>query len=709
MYRKLNLNLVEEKIMKKEKDDFLVEIHTEELPPKAISKLAEAFCGQIKERLQKADLKFDEAKFFATPRRLAVLIKNLTATQPDQLIERKGPALTAAFDAQNNPTQACIGFARSCGISPAQLIEIKNQQGEWVGHHQHVSGKQAIELLPEIVEQAALALPVPKRMRWGNGDTSFARPIHSVIMLYGNTVIECNILGYAASRVTRGHRFLAPNWITIMEAAQYEFLLRDKAFVIADFESRRREILNAIRTEIELNFRCNESALIDPELLNEVTGLVEWPVALIGNFDKDFLALPPEVLISSMQDHQRYFPIMDNNQQLLPHFVAISNIKSRDAKRVKQGNERVLRARLADAAFFYTNDKKESLEQRIERLKEIIFQAKLGTLYDKAIRLKNLTALIAQKNQSNAQLAEQAGLLAKTDLTSNMVGEFPELQGIMGYYYAQHDGLPNDIAMAMKEQYMPRFAGDELPQHPIGQALALADRIDTLIGAFGIHQLPTGDKDPYALRRAAMGLIRILIEKNISLDLKEMLEFAVSHYSVKLPNEETVAQVLNFIQERMRSWYQEQGVMVDVFASVAVLGVTNLLDIHERVKAVQAFKRLSVAETLSITNKRVSNILTKYIDVIEAQSIDQQFFENQAEWELASQLELKSNVIASLSESGRYDEVLLQLAELRQPVDDFFDQVMVMTEDKSRRENRILLLKKLRALFLRVADIALLQ
>jgi len=693
----------------KKYEDFLVEIHTEELPPKALLKLGESFCQQIKERLQKSELKFEDIKFFATPRRLAVLVKDLAAAQPDQMVERRGPALSAAFDAQGNPTPACAGFARSCGVSPSDLKTIKNNQGEWVGVSQHVPGKLVEEIMPALVEQAATALPIPKRMRWGDNDAQFTRPIHSVMMLYGDKVIEGTILGYASGRMTRGHRFHASDWYTIMHAAEYESLLRDEAHVIADFEYRRSEILSTARAKVELAFRFNASVLIDHALLDEVTGLVEWPVALVGNFDKAFLNLPPEVLISSMQDHQRYFPVIDAEQKLLPHFVTISNIESKDPERVIHGNERVLRARLSDAAFFYLTDKKESLESRIERLKGIVFQAKLGTLYDKSERISKLAAFIANKIQANADHAARAGWLAKTDLTTNMVGEFPELQGVMGCYYAQHDQLPEDIAVAMKEQYMPRFSGDDLPDNPVGQSLALADRIDTLTGTFGINQIPTGDKDPYGLRRAAVGIIRILIEKNIALDLNEVLKVAFANYTVKLENQEVVPQVLNFIQERLRSWYQDQGVTADVFASVAALNIWNPVDIHERIKAVQAFKKLAEAETLSIANKRVSNILAKYVDTIDASAIDAAFFENDAEQELARQLDTKSKVVAHLSESGNYDEVLLQLAELRKPVDDFFDQVMVMTEDKHRRENRILLLSKLRALFLQVADIALLQ
>lgn len=693
----------------KNHDDFLVEIHTEELPPKALLKLAEAFNQQIKERLQKAGLDFADIKYFATPRRLAVLVKNLVATQPDQVVERKGPALSAAFDAQGNPSPACVGFARSCGVTPDQLTKSVSAQGEWVSYTKQIPGKSIAELLPEIVEQSVHALPIPKRMRWGDGDAQFVRPIHSIIMLYGDEIVEGKILGYAAGRVIRGHRFHAPDWITISSAKEYESILLDQGLVMADFASRRHEVEKLAQESIAKDKAA--TVLMDSALLDEVTGLVELPVALVGSFAQDFLSLPSEVLISSMQDHQRYFPVVDAQNKLLPYFVTISNIRSRDPKRVIHGNERVLRARLSDAAFFYKTDKQESLESRIERLKGIVFQAKLGTLYDKTQRISQLTQLIAEKMHVNQNDAARAGWLAKTDLTTNMVGEFPELQGVMGYYYAQNDGESTQVAIAMKEQYMPRFAGDDLPDTSIGQALALADRLDTLVGAFGINQIPTGDKDPYGLRRAALGVIRILVEKKIDLDLKEMLIAAEKNYQdkVKFANHETVSNVLSFIQERMRAWYQDQGMTTDVFASVAILDITNPLDIHKRIHAVQAFKKLAASEALSIANKRVSNILAKYLDHIDAEVINPNIFETAVEQELAHQLELKSKLAAQLSGTGNYDEVLLQLAELRQPVDDFFDQVMVMTEDKSVRENRILLLRQLRSLFLQVADIALLQ
>jgi glycyl-tRNA synthetase beta chain len=712
-------------------DDFLVEVQTEELPPKSLLALGKAFSKQIQEQLQKSELTYQKIKFFATPRRLAILITQLLANQPNQMIERRGPARLAAFDLEGRPTRACIGFARSCEVAPEALITIKNSQGEWVGYHQIIPGKSVAELMPVLVEQALINLPMPKRMRWGSGNTSFIRPIHSIVMLYGDQVIEGMILGFNTGRVTHGHRFLAPGAITIPHAAAYESLLATEGFVIADFELRREKIkeqaVQILKDKIATAGKVVFSTQADDlELLNEVTGLVEWPIALCGQIDPQFLAMPKEVLVSSMQDHQRYFPVVDSQSQdkLLPYFVMISNVPALEENRVIQGNERVLRARLADAAFFYDADKKENLEHRIDHLKGIIFQARLGTLYDKAERLSKLAAMVAITMKINsikalrekmlveteAIYASRAGWLAKTDLTTHMVSEFPELQGIMGYYYALHDEESESVAIALKEQYMPRFSGDHLPNHSVGQALALADRIDTLVGAFGINQQPTGDKDPYGLRRAAVGIIRILIENKIDMDLNEAIAFAISCYTFKLDNKETMLHILNFILERLRSWYIEQKhVSADVFASVAALNITNPLDIDRRIQAVRAFKNLAEAKALSIANKRVSNILAKYEEVIEHKEINHDFFESLPEKELARQLEEKSKAIEHLYPLQKYENILIQLAELHQPIDDFFEQVMVMTEDKLRRENRILLLQHLRKLFTKVADIALLQ
>ncbi len=690
----------------KNAQDFLVEIQTEELPPKALQRLGISFFAEIKNRLDKMDLRYRDAQFFATPRRLAVLVKKLVAKQADSSVERKGPALEAAFDKDGKPTPACVGFARSCNVTPDQLSTIKTDQGTWVGFQQKVAGKSVQEILPALVQQALAALPIPKRMRWGSGSVEFVRPVHSVIMLYGNDVIDAEILGCRAGRLTRGHRFHSKGSISIANPARYAKSLERK-YVIADF-AKRKELISAAARQAVSAIK-DADVVIDDDLLDEVTGLVEWPVAICGSFDSEFLAVPSEALIAAMKDHQRYFPIVNTQQQLLPHFITISNIASRDPARVVTGNERVLRARLSDAAFFFETDKKQSLEERIEILKHIVFQAKLGTLFDKTTRVAALAAFIAEKMQIDSKEAERAGMLAKTDLTTAMVGEFPELQGKMGYHYALHAGESAAIAKALDEQYMPRFSGDALPASKLGCALAMADRIDTLVGIFGINQAPTGDKDPFALRRAALGVLRILIEKKLNLDLRDLLVFAKKSYADKLANQNVVADVLTFMLERLKPWYQDQGISADVFASVAALNISRPYDIHLRIQAVQDFKRMPEAASLSIANKRVSNILAKSASDITMQKIDEKLFEDDAERALGATLAAKRDSVISFSKNGDYAEVLAQLAGLREPVDNFFDHVMVMSEDKSRRENRLLMLKQLRELFLHVADIALLQ
>lgn len=684
-----------------EQADFLVEIQTAELPPKSLLRLAKAFLHEIEERLKKAEFPFSESHFYATPRRLAVLIKNVTAKQADSFVERKGPALEAAFDPQGQPTQACLGFARSCGVTPDQLQIIKNDSGAWVGFQQTVKGKFATELLPSFVQQALAALPIPKRMRWGNYSVEFVRPVYSVMMLYGEDVIAADILGCRSDRKTRGHRFMSPGWIEIKKPSDYAAAL-EKVYVIADFEKRKERIRKQA-------LQLSPHAHITDSLLDEVTGLVEWPVAISGTFSEDFLTVPQEALISAMQDHQRYFPIMDEKGKLQSRFITISNIESKNVQQVIAGNERVLRARLSDAAFFFETDKKQTLESRIERLKTITFQAKLGSVYDKTLRIAKLARYIANELGEDAALSERAARLSKTDLTTELVGEFPELQGIAGYYYALHDGETESVAKALNEQYMPRFSGDKLPTTTLGFALAIADRIDTLIGVFGINQQPTGDKDPFGLRRAALGVLRILIEKKLNLDLHTLLEIASASYTISLENSNVVTDVLHFMLERLKPWYQEQGISPDVFSSVAALQITIPYDIHCRVQAVQLFKKMPEAESLSVANKRVSNILAKYEEKISANHVDEKLFDNDAERELLNKIQEQQESVIALSKSAQYQTVLTQLASLRTPVDSFFDTVLVMTDDKARRENRLLLLKKLRELFLYVADIALLQ
>ena len=627
------------------------------------------------------------------------------------MVERKGPALNVAFDKDGVASKACEGFARSCGVSAKDLLTIKTEQGEWVGYRQDVKGKTTVELLPDIVQQMTQALPIAKRMRWGAGDIGFVRPVHAVILLYGTTVVPTEVLGCQTGNVTEGHRFMADGQLIITSAAEYENILTTKGKVVADFNKRRDLIRVEAEKCVEKKIGVKGKALLSDVLLDEVTGLVEYPVAFCGQFDETFLSVPKEVLISSMQDHQRYFPVADEQGSLLPFFVAISNIESKNPEQVIHGNERVLRARLSDAKFFFETDKHESLKNRVPRLKNIVYQAKLGTLHDKAERLSQLTAVIAKSLGVKAAHAEQAGLLAKADLMTSMVGEFPELQGVMGEYYARHDGEDSEVATALSEQYSPRFSGDKLPASTLGCSLALADRLDSLVGSFGIRQIPTGDKDPFGLRRAALGIVRLLIEQNIDIDLKELLDSAFSIYQkqMKLENAEVVADVISFVRERMRAWYQEQGVTPDVFAAVAELNVTNLLDFHKRIHAVQAFKKCQEAEALSAANKRVSNILAKSQEAMLSHTINPALFTDDAEKELSRQLELKNDETARLCQAGQYDDVLLQLASLRQPVDDFFDKVMVMTDDRPLRENRILLLTRLRNMFLQVADIALLQ
>lgn len=684
------------------KDDLLVEIHTEELPPKALRRLAESLLQEVQARLEKLELSYASAQFFATPRRLAVLVKQLVAQQAELTVERKGPALTAAYDQNGQPTPACVGFARSCGMAPEQLTVLKTPQGEWVVAQQTTAGQSIYTLLPALIQQALAALPIPKRMRWGNHTVEFVRPVHSVILLYGTQVIDAEILGCRTGRVTRGHRFHSQGWIEITKPEHYaQILMQEK--VMADFAERRAYIATAARKQV------THCVKIDEDLLDEVTGLVEWPVAICGKFDETFLTVPQEALISAMQDHQRYFPVTNESGTLLPFFITISNIESRDPQRVIAGNERVLRARLADAAFFFTTDQKQKLSERVEGLKNIIFQTKLGTLYDKTQRIAKLAAHIATLLHHSPDQAHRAGLLAKADLTTAMVGEFPELQGLMGYYYAQHDQEDLEIAQALHEQYLPRFSGDQLPQTLTGCALALADRLDTLVGIFGIQQAPTGDKDPFGLRRAALGVLRIIIEKQLNLDLRELLNFAAQQYREKMIPATVVTEVLTFIFERLKPWYQDQGISVDVFAAVMALNISRPYDIHRRIHAVQTFKSLPEAQSLSIANKRVSNILAKSTVDDLSHTIDEQLFEHHAEQVLVTSLREKGNAVKISSEHGDYAAVLTQLADLREPVDEFFAHVMVMAEDKLRRENRLLMLKQLRELFLNVADIALLQ
>lgn len=684
------------------REDFLLEIHTEELPPKALVSLATALLQEMEKQLQKANLAFNATEFYATPRRLAILINELEIGQAAQTIERKGPALSAAFDAKGNPTPACLGFARSCGVDPQALTTIKSQNGEWVGYKETVSGRATAELLPAMIQASLSALPIPKHMRWGSNNDTFIRPVHAVVALLGNKIINTTILGREANRFTYGHRFHHPQAININQPKDYRAALAEHAYVIADFQIRKNMIHEQAEQVVKQNLRQDARVLFDEKLLDEVTGIVEWPVAVMGSFDPLFLNIPAPALISAMQDHQRYFPIVDQQGKLLPHFVAISNIASHDMSRVVAGNERVLRARLSDANFFFYTDRKKKLADRVEALKGIIFQHKLGTLYDKILRLIKILEFM----HADASTI-RAALLCKADLITEMVGEFPELQGTMGYYYAKHDGETESVAQAIVDHYKPRFSGDVLPEHKPDCLLALADRIDTLVGIFGINQVPTGDKDPFGLRRAAIGVLRILIEKDMYIDLFPLFNHVVSCYS-NLENKEVVPQLLRFMQDRLKSLVQDQGITPDVFAAVAALNITCPYDMYQRIKAVQSFKELCDAETLAMANKRVSNILSQYGQAIQAKAIDVSLLVDEAEKALVFSMKEQSKNIAPFYQNANYVEVLSRLALLRAPIDKFFDKVLVMTEDIKLRENRLLILSQLRSLFLQVADIALL-
>lgn len=688
--------------------DFLAEIHTEELPPKNLTLLATSFLQSIEAQLTQAGLHYDTADYFATPRRLAVIVKNLAEKQPNSVIERKGPARQAAFDSAGNPTPACQGFAKSCGITTNDLITIKTDQGEWVGYKQTMKGKKVDALLPGIIEKAITSLPIAKRMRWGNHSVEFVRPVHSIIMLYGNKKIPAPLLGLTADRKTQGHRFHSKGWLSIANPAAYSSTL-EKAYVIADFSKRKQKILEETQHLVRTTLGNQAKAVIPDELLDEVTGLVEWPVAMLGEFDKTFLTVPQEALISAMQDHQRYFPITDHHGQLLPHFITISNIASLHPAHVIAGNERVLRARLSDAAFFYATDKKMTLQDRVESLKTMVFQQKLGSLFDKTQRVARLAATMANAMHVDTAMATLAATLAKADLTSQLVNEFPELQGIAGYYYALHEKQPKEVALALKEQYFPRFSGDQLASSLLGSILAIADRMDTLVGVFGMQQAPTGDKDPFGLRRAALGILRTFIENKIQLDLYALIQFAADGFTQALDNKAVVDQVWQFMLERLKPWYQEQQIAPDVIAAVNALAITQPYDIHRRIQAVQHFKRQPEAEALSIANKRVSNLLAKYESAIVAKTIDPSLFEHAVEKQLAEAIAAQQKTILSLSQAGNYGDVLTNLAQLREPVDKYFDGVLIMTDNERVRDNRLLLLKQLRDLFLHVADIALLQ
>tara|TARA_R110000796_G_scaffold76140_3_gene170405 strand:+ start:1126 stop:3180 length:2055 start_codon:yes stop_codon:yes gene_type:complete len=679
--------------------DFLVELGTEELPPKALKKLAEAFLAGVEKGLKEAALDYRAARYFAAPRRLAIQVDQLASQQPDRSNQMDGPPVQAAFDKDGNPTKAAEGFARKCGVSVAEL----DQSGPKLRFVQAIPGQPAADLLPGIVDAALAALPIPKRMRWADRKTEFVRPTQWLVMLLGEQVVLCDILAQSAGNQSRGHRFHHPDNITISSPSAYADALR-KAYVIADFAERRELISQRVA---ELAAEQQGTAIVPPDLLDEVTALVEWPVPLVCSFEERFLDVPQEALISTMQDNQKYFCLLDANGKLLPRFITVSNLESKDPRQIIEGNEKVVRPRLTDAEFFFKQDKKQPLESHNERLANVVFQAELGSVFDKATRVSNLAGFIAEHIGGDSTKAQRAGLLSKCDLSTEMVGEFPELQGIAGYYYAKHDGEAEDVALALNEQYMPRGAGAELPSTLTGAAVALADKIDTLVGIFGIGMLPTGSKDPYALRRAALGVLRILIEKQLELDLNAALQVAIQQYGERVKADGLIALVQDFIFDRLRARYEDEGIDVAVYQSVRAVSPVSPLDFDQRVQAVQAFRRLPEADTLAAANKRVSNILSK-ADGEVATAIDNALLQETAEQALASAVAAAEQHVAPLAADRQYQQALERLAGLREPVDAFFDQVLVNAEDPAVKANRYALLARLRGLFLGVADISLL-
>lgn len=684
--------------------NFLVEIGTEELPPKALKTLATSFADNVEAELNQAGLTFEKIEWFAAPRRLAVKVLNLATQQPSKEIEKRGPAVSAAFDAEGKPTKAAEGWARGCGITVEQAERIATDKGEWLVHRAKIEGQPTKNLLNAIVANALAKLPIPKPMRWADKTVQFIRPVHTVTMLLGDELIEGEILGVASARTIRGHRFLGEKEFEIQHADQYPQLLREKGSVVADFNERKAEILAKSQAKATA---LGGVADIEESLLEEVTSLVEYPNVLAAKFEERFLAVPAEALVYTMKGDQKYFPIYDKDGKLLPHFIFVSNINPEDPTAIIEGNEKVVRPRLTDAEFFFKTDLKQKLVDRLPRLETVLFQQQLGTLKDKTDRIEQLAGEIAKQIGADEAKAKRAGLLSKCDLMTNMVFEFTDTQGVMGMHYARHDGEDEEVAVALNEQYMPRFAGDELPKSLVASAVALADKFDTLTGIFGIGQAPKGSADPFALRRAALGALRIIVEKNLPLDLDDLVKKSAALFGDKLTNQNVVADVVDFMLGRFRAWYQDEGIAVDVIQAVLARRPTRPADFDARVRAVSHFRTLDSAEALAAANKRVSNILAKADAAIG--EINLTACVEPAEKALAEAVLALRTEVQPLIAQGDYTAVLDKLANLRAPVDSFFDNVMVNAEDPALRQNRLAILNTLQGLFLQVADISVLQ
>ncbi|WP_457913931.1 glycine--tRNA ligase subunit beta [Candidatus Gillettellia adelgis] len=684
---------------------FLVEIGTEELPPKDLRALSESFASNFTSELANANLKHGVVSWFATPRRLALKVINLSTVQPDHIIKKYGPAVSQAFDSQGNPSRAAEGWARSCNISLDQAKRFVTNKGEYLLYYSNIKGQPVQKLLLDMVNIALSKLSTPKLMRWSDSAVQFVRPVHTVTLLLASELIAGVVLGVESARTVRGHRFMGEAEFILQDANDYPKILLERGKVIADYEARKALIKRNLEREAK---KIGGTVNLSEPLLEEVVSLVEWPVVLVAKFEKKFLAVPAEALVHTMQNNQKCFPVYGEKGQLLPNFMFVANIESKDLQQIIVGNEKVVRSRLADAEFFFNTDCKQHLEDWLPRLETVLFQKQLGTLRDKTNRIQSLSSWIASKIGANIKHAARAGLLSKCDLMTNMVFEFTEIQGIMGMHYARRDGEIDNVAIALSEQYQPRLAYDSLPQSRVSCALAIAEKIDTLVGIFGIGKHPKSDKDPFALRRAALGVLRIIVEKNLPLDLHALIEEAIYLYDSKLTNVKTVDKVVEFMLGRFRAWYQEKGYEVDVIQSVLACRPTKLADVNARIKAISHFRTLKEATSLVAANKRISNILSQSREILN-DNINLSVLQKSEEIQLVNHLTLLSNKLESYFAASNYQDVFIELTTLCEPIDIFFKNVIVMDENKTVRINRLTLLNKLRILFLRVADLSILQ
>lgn len=684
--------------------EFLIELGTEELPPTQLRTLAEAFAANFEAELKGAELAHEGVKWFAAPRRLALKVAALAESQSDKVVEKRGPAVSAAFDADGNPTKAAQGWARGCGITVDQADRMVTDKGEWLLFKQEVKGQPASEIVVELAAKALANLPIAKPMRWGDKTTQFIRPVKTLTILMGSDLIQGEILGVASDRTIRGHRFMGEQEFTIDSAEQYPAILEERGKVMADYEARKAIILADAQKAAEA---VGGIADLEDDLVEEVTSLVEWPVVLTAKFEEEFLKVPAEALVYTMKGDQKYFPVYSADKKLLPNFIFVSNIESKEPRYVIEGNEKVVRPRLADAEFFFNTDRKRPLIDRLPELENAIFQKQLGTIKDKTDRIAALAGYIAKQIGADVEKSTRAGLLAKCDLMTSMVFEFTDTQGVMGMHYARHDGEDEAVAVALNEQYMPRFAGDDLPTDGVSTAVAMADKLDTIVGIFGIGQAPKGS-DPFALRRASLGVLRIIVEYGYKVDLVDLVREAKMLFGDKLSNDNVEQDVIEFMLGRFRAWYQDEGFSVDIIQAVLARHPTKPADFDQRVKAVSHFRELEAAESLAAANKRVGNILAKF-DGELAEEIDLSLLQEDAEKALAESVEVMTEALEPAFATGNYQEALSKLADLREPVDAFFDNVMVMADDEALKKNRLTLLNNLRNLFLQIADISLLQ